>query len=470
MEALDFARILKHALSKGGEYADIFLEESRSTSVVLEDNNVERAITGIDRGAGVRVIWGEKTAYAFTNEVTEAGLMAVADTIREAVQGDNAGAVMDLTAARPATVMQIVRPPDEVPLREKVTLVQTGNEVARKMDPRVRQVKCIYGDGQRRLTVATSEGRLSTDTRLQTLFLAQVVAEQDGVIQTGYEPVGGVVGFELFDEHPPEEIAEIAVKRAVLMLGARKAPGGPMIVVLSSDAGGTMIHEAIGHGLEADLANQGLSVYAGKVGEQVASPLVTVIDDGTIPNRRGSYSFDDEAEESHKNVLVEHGVLKTYMFDKLSAIRAGRERSTGNGRRESYRFRPIVRMTNTYLDSGDTDPADIVKSVDKGLYVKKMGGGQVNTVNGDFVFEVTEGYLIENGNIAEPVRGATLVGNGPKVLREVDMIGNDLGFGIGTCGKDGQGVPVSDAQPTMRIPEITVGGEISKITTDLTPT
>jgi len=243
------------------------------------------------------------------------------------------------------------------------------------------------------------------------------------------------------------------------MLRARKASGGKMPVVLSSEAGGTMIHEAVGHGLEADLAQQGLSVYSEKVGAKIASPLITVIDDATIPYKRGSFFFDDEGSLGQKTILVENGILKNYMYDRLSAMKDGCK-STGNGRRGSYHHRPIPRMTNTMIAPGKSSPDEIIKSLEKGLFVKKMGGGQVNTVNGDFVFEVTEGYLIEKGKIGEPVRGATLTGSGPEILKNIDMVGFDLGFGIGTCGKDAQGVPVSDAQPTLRIPEIVVGGEV----------
>jgi TldD protein len=327
------------------------------------------------------------------------------------------------------------------------------------VDKRIRQVRVVYGDGFRRIAVINSLGEWVEEERSGIVFVCQVVSGRDDVIQTGYEPIGGAIGLEIFDENPPEEVAEIAAKRAVMMLGALRAPGGRMPVVLSSEAGGTMIHEAVGHGLEADLALQNLSVYSGKLGERVASPIITVIDDGTIPYKRGSSFYDEEGSPSERTVLVKDGVLKTYMYDRLSAMKAG-ERSTGNGRRESYHFRPIPRMTNTMIVPGESDPGEIVKSLDKGLLVKKMGGGQVNTVNGDFVFEVTEGYLIERGRVGEPVRGATLTGNGPKVLSMIDMVGTDLGFGIGTCGKDAQGVPVADAQPTLRIPEIVVGGGV----------
>jgi TldD protein len=296
------------------------------------------------------------------------------------------------------------------------------------------------------------------DNRVGTVFFVQVVSVQDGVTQTGYEPVGGCLGFELFDIYSPEQVADMAANRSLLMLEAREAPMGMMSVVLSSDAGGTMIHEAIGHGLEADLVQQGLSVYARRVGEKVASPVITVVDDSTLPGKRGSFCFDDEGIPSQKTVLVDKGVLQGYLFDWLTARKDGVQ-STGNGRRESYRYKPIPRMTNTLIAPGASSPGDIIRSVHSGLFVKKMGGGQVDTVNGNFVFEVSEGYLIDNGRVGDPVRGATLTGNGPEILRQIDMVGDDLGFTIGTCGKDGQGAPVASGQPTLRIPEIVVGGK-----------
>ena len=340
-----------------------------------------------------------------------------------------------------------------------MALVNRANSVAWAFDKRVIQVKVVYGDSVKSLLMVNSLGQWVEEERTGLVFLCSAVSKDGDVVQTGYEPLGGAIGLEIFDETPPEKVAEIAADRAIKMLGARRAPGGNMAVVLSHEAGGTLIHEAVGHGLEADLAMQNLSVYSGKVGQMVASPLITVLDDATSPYKRGSFFFDDEGTPSEKTVLVENGMLKGYMHDRLSAMRAGAV-STGNGRRESYHYRPIPRMTNTIIAPGKTDPASIVKSLGKGLYVRKMGGGQVNTVNGDFVFEVTEGYLIENGEVGELVRGATLTGNGPEVLANIDMVGTDLGFGIGTCGKDSQGVPVSDAQPTLRIPEIVVGGDV----------
>jgi TldD protein len=316
----------------------------------------------------------------------------------------------------------------------------------------------IYRDGMVRYQFANSLGEFIETRRTGTLFVVQAVAADGNVIQTGYETMGASRGYEIFRERGAEEIALAAAGRAVMMLSAGRAPAGPMPVVLSSKAGGTMVHEAVGHGLEADLAQAGMSVYSGKVGEQVASPLVTVLDDATIPYARGTFPFDDEGTPGQKTVLVENGILKGYLYDRLTAMKDGCV-STGNGRRESYQQKPIVRMSNTLIAPGNTAPEEIIRSVDNGLFVEKMGGGQVNTVNGEFVFEVSEGYLIENGEIAAPVRGATLTGNGPDVLKRIVMVGTDLGFGIGTCGKDGQGVPVADAQPTLLISEITVGGK-----------
>lgn len=459
LDAMDVSRILRSALSEGGEFADIYFEEGSSTSIVCEDGKIEKIVAGTDRGVGIRVISDLRTAYAYTNEVTEKALLELARTVSRAVKGRKFGAPIDLREKIVGAGFPIKTSPDSVPLLDKVALVRRADDAARKVDQRVRQVMVVYRDGRVQTQIANSLGDFIETGRTGTVFLAQVVAVQGDVIQTGYEPIGGFRGFELFNMTSPEEVARTAAGRALLMLSARKAPAGTMPVVISSEAGGTMVHEAIGHGLEADLAQAGMSVYTGKIGTQVASPLITVIDDATIPHARGSFSHDDEGVAAQKTVLVENGVLKCYLYDRLSAMKDGCA-STGNGRRESYHAKPIVRMTNTLIAPGKSSPEAIVREVQQGLFVKKMGGGQVNTVTGDFVFEVSEGYLIQNGIICEPVRGATLTGNGPEVLKKVTKIGNDLGFGIGTCGKDGQGAPVSDAQPTLLISEITVGGAL----------
>lgn len=459
LDNFDVTKILKGSLKNGGDFADIFYEDVQPTSIVCEDGKIEKVVSGIDIGVGLRAIYQNKTAYAYTNQITKDGLIEVADAVSYACKGKVFEKDIRLSRKNPEIIFSIKKQPKEISIDEKVALVKKASDVAGSWDKRIKQVKVVYVDSVRRMCLANTDGDLVEDHRTGIIFMVQVVAVHNDVIQTGYEPIGGVVGFELFEEHPPEKVAEVASVRALKMLQARRAPGGRMPVVLSSEAGGTMIHEAIGHGLEADLAQMGLSVYTGRMGSEVASPLVSVVDDATLAYKRGSYAFDDEGVKAQRTVLVEKGILKGYLYDRLTAIK-DHTLSTGNGRRESYQNRPIPRMSNTFILPGKMCPEEIVRSIDKGLFVKKMGGGQVNTVNGDFVFEVSEGYLIENGKVGEAVRGATLTGNGPALLKDIDMVGSDFGFGIGTCGKDGQGVPVSDAQPTLRIPEIIVGGEV----------
>jgi TldD protein len=464
IEQLPHQKILKEALSEGGEFADLYFEQIRSIVIICEEDRIEKVITGLDMGIGLRVLFSGRTIYSFTNQITEEDLHDLAWKISRVIKtnGEGGKALQSraslLTPLIGKSSFPIERNPQDIPIGEKVSVVKRANDVARRLNPCVQQVKVLYRDVNQILAIANSEGFLTRGERIGTIFSVQVVSVKGEVTQTGYEPVGGTMGFELFDLHPPEQVAEFATKRSLLMLSARKAPRGRMPVVLSSEAGGTMIHEAIGHGLEADLAQEGLSVYSKKIGERVASPLITVVDDPTLPQKRGSYVFDDEGVPGQRTLLVEEGILKGYLYDRLTALKDGVE-STGNGRRESYQNKPIPRMSNTLILPGKTRPEEIIRSVEKGLFVKKMGGGQVNTVNGDFVFEVSEGYLIEKGKVAEPVRGAILTGNGPQILKEIDRVGDDLGFGIGTCGKDGQGVPVADAQPTLRIPELVVGGQ-----------
>ena len=458
LDNMDIGRILRRALAGGGEFADLYFEEGRSTSVICEDGKIEKVLAGTDRGVGLRVISDLRTAYAYTNEVTEASLLGLAETVSRAVKGKIFDRAIDMGQKTVNTGFPIQLPPDGIGLADKVALVNLADRTARGVNEKIRQVMAIYRDGMVRYQFANSLGEFIETRRTGTLFVVQAVAADGNVIQTGYETMGGSRGYEIFRERGAEEIALAAAGRAVMMLSAARAPAGPMPVVLSSRAGGTMVHEAVGHGLEADLAQAGMSVYSGKIGEQVASTLVTVLDDATIPYARGTYPFDDEGTPGEKTVLVENGILKGYLYDRLTAMKDGCA-STGNGRRESYQQKPIVRMSNTLIAPGKSEPEEIIRSVERGLFVEKMGGGQVNTVNGEFVFEVSEGYLIENGKVGAPVRGATLTGNGPDVLKRIVMVGSDLGFGIGTCGKDGQGVPVADAQPTLLISEMTVGGK-----------
>jgi TldD protein len=459
MDADIFPKVLKKALSRGGEYADIFIEQKRATSIHLEDEKVEKVVSGVDHGVGIRLISGGKTSYAFSNDVSENSLMELAETLSRTLHGAVFDRVVAMKRGEPGTDFVVRILPERVPMEKKMTVVKEADHVARSCDSRIKQVSVSYRDSIQRVQIATSDGTLAEDERVSTLCFIHVIASEGRTIQTGYEATGGHIGFELLGESAVEELALKASRRAVMMLRARRATGGRMPVIVSSEAGGTMIHEAIGHGLEADLAQHGLSVYSHKLGMDVASRLVTVIDDATLPYKRGSYRFDDEGSASRRVVLVEKGVLTGYLYDRLTSMRDGVQ-STGNGRRESYQHRPMPRMTNTFIVPGDSTPEGILKSTLGGLFVKKMGGGQVNTITGDFVFEVQEGYRIENGTIGEPVREATLIGNGPQVLKSIDMIASDIGFSIGTCGKDSQGVPVSDAMPTIRICEMVVGGEV----------
>ena len=451
--------ILKILLSSGGELADIYFEDTTSRVLEAEGREMERVSSGRERGAGLRVVRDGVTRFAATVDLSPEALRELARYLASGPDGGKAVSVPDPSRRAPGR-LAMLEDPSSLPLETKGRMVLTALHTARDFDKRIVQAKSIYRESVSRVVVANSLGVLAEDTRSHGIFMVQVVASDGQHLQVGYEPRGGIGGFEVFRELDPEEISLVAAGRAISNLEASEAPSGRMMVVLSSEAGGTMVHEAVGHGLEADLSGQGLSVYSDMLGRQVACPLITVVDDPTIPGRRGSYNIDDEGVPGGRKVLVEDGILKAYMNDLSTALRDGVP-PTGNGRRESYRHWPIPRMSNTIILPGKDDPEAIVRSVDRGLFVKKMGGGQVNTVTGDFVFEVSEGYLIENGMAADPVRGATLAGNGPEVLKSVDMVGSDLGYGLGTCGKEGQGVPVGDAQPTLRIPDIVVGGRDS---------
>lgn len=458
MDKKGIKEILLKALSHGADFAEIYFEHRENSAIFCEENRIERISSGIDEGAGIRVISGENTSYAYTNEVTLERLLEVAELAGKAARRTGKGqGPLEFYTPKPMAGMEIKIPPDKVEMGTKVEHVLEANRAAREVDPRIRQVTAGYGDVRQKVVIANSEGVYVEDLRTRTRLSVNSVAVEGDIIQTGFQSAGGTTGLELFEENDPAEIGQKSAEKAVLMLGAKPAPTGRMPVILSGKAGGTMVHEACGHGLEADLVQKRVSVYGGKMGEQVASPLVTVVDDGTVPGKFGYLRYDDEGCPGQKNVLINKGRLEGYMYDFLTARREGRA-STGNGRRESYKNRPIPRMTNTYIMPGDTDPEKIIAGVKNGLLVTAMGGGQVNTTNGDYVFDVAEGYLIRDGEVQYPVRGATLTGNGPETLQLVEEVGSDLGFTIGICGKEGQGVPVSDAQPTIFIKELIIGG------------
>jgi microcin-processing peptidase 2. Unknown type peptidase. MEROPS family U62 len=445
--------ILSFLMGNGGEYGEIFFEDSSNTRIVFENNKVDKIEHGSDVGVGLRLIKNHKVYYGYSTEFDINSLVELAKTIANtSSQGP-----IKVGKAYAKAYMPIGIDPEQIELSKKIEILNRANDAARSFGEYVKQVSAVLMDKKRQIMIINSLGEHVEDIQTRTVFYTEVVSYKDGILQRGYESMGGNVGFELFERKSPEEIASIAARRAIMLLDAKPAPAGSFTIVMSSEAGGTMVHEAVGHGLEADLVQQGQSVYKDKIGQKVASSLVSVIDDATIPGMNGSFNFDDEGVEAQRKVLIEDGYLVGYMYDRLRAMKDG-VKSTGNGRRQSYAHPPVVRMTNTFIKSGKTNPEDIIKDTKKGILVKKMGGGQVNTITGDFVFDVMEGYIIENGQITYPIRGATLIGNGPKALEDIDAVGYDEGFAIGTCGKDGQGVPVSDAQPTVRIKSMTLGG------------
>jgi TldD protein len=451
-------RTLQAALRSGGDFAEVFAEDRATSNARLDDGRIEELVSGRSRGAGVRVVRDETTGYAHTTDLTESGLRTAADAAAAAARaGDGSARVVSLRSQTVTPPHDVAVLPEDVPKAQKVELLRRADDAARGRGDSISQVSASYADARRRILVANSDGVLAKDDQVRTRFFVQCVAVADTGMQTGMEAPGRTVGLELFDEIDPEQVATTAADRALAMLRARPAPSGPLPVVLRKGAGGVLFHEACGHGLEADLVGRDASVFKGRVGEQVASPLVTLVDDGRFAREWGAFAIDDEGTPAQRNVLIEDGVLTDFMWDLVRARREGRPLS-GNGRRETYQHLPMVRMTNTYLTRGTTDPDDIVADTQHGIYCAALGGGQVNTATGDFVFGVTEAYLIEDGAITEPVRAAQLIGNGPQTLRLVDAVGSDFDTWAGTCGKDGQGVPVSSGQPTLRVAELTVGG------------
>ncbi len=453
-------RTLARGLRAGGDFAEVFAEDRRSSSAHFDDGRVEELVSGHARGAGVRVVRGDTTGYAHTADLSENGLGEAADAAASAARDGGGATRVIALERRPTEPYRSPSPPESVPKAQKVALLRLADDAARERGDAIQQVSASYADARRRILVANSDGLLAEDDQVRTRFGVQCVAVGDTGRQTGHEGPGRTLGFELFDEVDAADIARIAADRALTMLRARPAPSGKLPVVLRRGAGGVLFHEACGHGLEADLVGRDASVFRGRVGERVAAPGVTLVDDGTYRREWGTSAIDDEGTPTRRNVLIDDGVLTDYLWDLTRARKEGRA-SGGNGRRETYRHLPMVRMTNTYLLEGADDPDDIVARTERGLYCAALGGGQVNTATGDFVFGVTEAYLIENGEITDPVRAAQLIGNGPDVLRLVDAVGNDFDTWTGTCGKDGQGVPVSSGQPTLRVAELTVGGTAS---------
>ncbi len=452
---------LSEALSAGGEYADLYFEFLSTSSITVDEGIVKSATEGVTLGVGVRVIAGERTGYAYSDDLSPERILKAARVAAHIARGPATVVKSGFEETQRHNLYPMLRAPNDAGLSERVDLVRRADHAARAYDSRVFQVQATYADNIRHVLVATSEGRLSFDVQPMARMGVTVLArDADGSPQSGHSGGGGRVALEFFlNEKTPEHFANEAARQAIVQLGAIEAPAGEMTVVLGPGWPGILLHEAVGHGLEADFNRKGVSAFTGRVGQQVASPLCTVIDDGTIGHRRGSLNVDDEGVPTQQNVLIEKGVLRGYLQDKLSS-RLMRSTSTGSGRRESYQHIPMPRMTNTFMLAGESDPAEIVRSVPKGLYCTTFGGGRVDITSGNFVFSANESYLIEDGKITRPVRGATLIGNGPETLKYVSMVGYDLKLdeGVGVCGKEGQSVPVGVGIPTLKIDKMTVGG------------
>ncbi len=457
----DLEKYLGAALSAGGDYADLYFEYATSTSISVDESLVKSASQGITAGCGVRVVSGERTGYAYTDNLAADRILHAAKT---AALIASAPAKQEIAGFKETPSRNLYSAPalsTDGEIAAKLDLVMRADRAARAYDPRIVQVRAGYADELRHILVVGSDGTFATDTQPLSRMNVFVIAKASPENSTrGTSGGGGRVGIEFFQtDKTPEHFAQEAAKQAIIQLDAREAPAGEMEVVLGPGWPGILLHEAIGHGLEADFNRKKTSAFAGLLGKRVASDKCTIVDNGTLPSRRGSLNIDDEGSSTQNTVLIERGILKGYLSDKLSS-RLMNMPDTGNGRRESFEHIPMPRMTNTYMMSGEDDPADIIRSVKRGLYAVNFGGGQVDITNGKFVFSASEAYMIEDGKITAPVKGATLIGNGPDVLTRVSMVGNDLQLdeGVGTCGKDGQSVPVGVGIPTLKVDSITVGG------------
>ncbi len=452
-------RLLTIALSKGGDHADLFFEYRAAGGFAFDDGILKSASRGVTMGVGVRVVAGDATGYAYVEDLDWESMRRAAETAAQIAAG---GGAKDPVAVRPIEIAKRYDLPEvsiDVDGRKKRTLLERAAKAAQAHDSRIVKVEASFAEEVREILLFTADGKVAHDVQPLFRFGVRVIAEQNGLRQEGSSGGGGRTTLAYFDDLSPEVHAKLAAEQALVMLDAREAPAGQMEVVLAPGDSGILLHEAVGHGLEADFNRKGTSNYAGKIGERVASDLCTVVDDATLLQNRGTINIDDEGNEPARSVLIENGTLSGYMHDRLSAKHYG-IKPTGNGRRESFAAVPMPRMTNTILLAGPHDPEEIVRSVKRGIFAKKFGGGQVDIANGDFVFSLTESYLVEDGKITAPLKGVNLIGNGPDVMRRVSMLGNDvqLSDGIWTCGKDGQSVPVGVGCPTIKIDTITVGG------------
>lgn len=449
--------VLNEALTTGGDFAEIFVEDTQMTSISMLGGIVEESNSGRDYGIGIRIYKGFNSVYAYTNDSSKDSLLKVAATAAAAIKGTKGELVINLTTTEVENKHNITKLPNTISKREKVDVMKRAYSTAKNYSPEISQVVVRYLDVDQKVLIANTHGLFVEDRRVRTRLPIEAIASKGSEKQSGFYGPGASKGFEFFDKIDVDFYAKEAARIAVTMINADHCPSGKMPVIIDNEFGGVIFHEACGHGLEATSVAKKTSVFADKLGEQVASTLVTAIDDGTIPNAWGSTNIDDEGMKTQRNVLIENGILKGYMIDRLNSRRMEMA-PTGSGRRQSYKFAPTSRMTNTYIAAGKSTPDEIIANTESGLYAKYMGGGSVNPATGEFNFAVNEGYLIKNGKLDKPVRSATLIGRGIDVLKKIDMVGNNLGLGQGMCGSMSGSIPTNVGQPMVRVSEITVGG------------
>lgn len=451
--------VLTAALKTGGDFSEVFVEDRFSNLMKLQNRKLEDSISGRDFGVGIRVFNGLNSVYTFTNDFSKEGLLKAANAAAQAIQ--DAPRETSILLPQSKQLVNVMHPiqlmPNNVEKSRKLAVLRNADQIVRNYHSSISQAVISIADEEQHVLIANSEGTYVEDTRVRSRLTIGAIASNEHDMQSGFYGPGRYQGFEFFEKINLEHYANEAARIAVTMLHADQAPSGKFPVIIDNEFGGVIFHEACGHGLEAAAVAKNISVFANKIGEKVASELVTYIDDATITNEWGSINIDDEGEKGRKNVLIENGILKGYMIDKFNARRMNAE-STGSGRRESYKFAPTSRMTNTYIAPGHSTPDEIISNTEYGIYAKYMDGGQVNPATGDYNFAVNEAYLVKNGKIDKPLRGATLIGNGVETIQKVDMVGNNLGHGAGMCGASSGSIPVNVGQPMLRVSEITVGG------------
>lgn len=450
-------KILNEALSTGGDFAEIFVEKKNNCGLFMIDGKIESSLSGRDFGIGIRIFKDLYSVYGYTNDMTEENLLKTARKIAEAVKGTRADITINLLKQDIENYNKIEIYPETVLKKNKIDVMRRGYTAAKEYDSEISQVRVSYSDSKQNILVANSEGIWAEDERVRGRIRIESVASSGTEMQTGSMGPGASKGFEFFEKMDIESYGREASRIAKTILHADYSPSGKMPVIIDNGFGGVIFHEACGHGLEATSVAKGNSVFAGKIGQMIASPVVSAVDDGTIPNEWGTINIDDEGTPSRRNLLIENGILKGYMIDKLNGRRMGMA-STGSGRRESYKYAPTSRMTNTFILNGKSSLDEMISSVEKGIYAKYMGGGSVNPATGNFNFAVMEGYLIENGKITSPVRGATLIGSGSEILKKIEMVGNNLAYGQGMCGSVSGSLCTNVGQPAIKVSEITIGG------------